>query len=526
MDADVIIIGAGLAGMMGARAACEQDAKVLLLTRKAVGLATNSAISNGAFAGPTSSYGPDEYIRDTLLIGKMLNSVPHLEVAARGIGPAMDFLRSVGCHITATHGHYTVKPSRPDVIPGLTLVKTIAEGLKGSNGLTVQTGFHVTEILKHEDQTCGVEGIDMAGRKMKLYAPAVVLATGGAGAIYLHNDNQKSALGQGYAMALRAGLELRDMEFVQFYPFVLAEPGLPSLLLYPPIPKNARLINAAGEDLAEKYGMMDLNDMILKKRDDLSALLYEATLTGPVYMDYRGVPSASWAHPPLAMLGKLKFDFQNRPFAVAPAAHFFMGGVRTNPETQTELPGLFACGEVAWGLHGANRRGGNALAECMVFGRIAGTHAAHWGLTHPLTAPIKTAHASKHWASNGSSSRALLRPLGRKVREIAWNHAGVVRSEEGLQGGLALLRKIEATIIKVEPGTVTERVQREDQLSTCLVLRAIFTASLTRQESLGSFKRKDFPDEQDHSSYGNSCIRYDAEHDRFSVTFAANATCL
>jgi len=310
------------------------------------------------------------------------------------------------------------------------------------------------------------------------------------------------------------------MEFVQFYPFVQAEPGIPSILLYPPVPKSARLINAAEEDLAAHYGLGNLNDMILKRRDDLSVLLHEAMLAGPVYMDYRRVPSESWRRPPLAMLAKLKFDFKNKPFAVAPAVHFFMGGIRTTADAQTQLPGLFACGEVAWGLHGANRRGGNALAECTVFGKIAGTHAAQWGLSHPLPRARTEAHANSQ-ASGPTPTGASLRQLGRQIRDIAWNHAGVVRTGQGLRTGLTLLRKTEADIRAFEPRSVVETIDRSDQLGACLVLRTIFTASLARQESLGSFKRKEFPVEQEQSRYGNSFIRYDAGTDRISVSFSS-----
>lgn len=523
MDADVIVIGAGLAGIMGAKAACDRGAKVLLLTYRTVGLATNSAISNGVFAGPTASYAADAYIQDTFLIGKKLNSLPHIEAVARGIGPAMAFLRSAGCHITETHGYYLVQPSRPDVIPGVTLMKTLAANVKGSQGLTVRAGFYVADILSHEGRVWGVRGIDKGGDAMTFCAPAVILAGGGAGAIYLRNDNQKRALGQGYAMALRAGLELRDMEFVQFYPFVQAEPGLPSMLLYPPVPKNARLIDAQGENLAARFGMGNLNDMILKKRDDLSALLHEALLAGPIYMDYRDIPAADWEHPPLAMLAKLKFDFRNKPFAIAPAVHFLMGGIRTDPGTQTQMPGLFACGEVAWGLHGANRRGGNALAECVVFGQIAGTQAARWASTHRMSESTPSgAQAPDNGVPCGPSAMAPLRQLGRQLREVAWADAGVVRSGQGLRTGSASLRKIEADIQGIEPGTADESFKKADLLAAALVLRAIFAASLGRQESLGSFKRQDFPEEMESSRYGNSCIRYDAATDRMSVTFTGN----
>lgn len=519
MNADVIIIGAGLAGIIAARSALEQGAKVLLLARKTVGLASNSAISNGVFTGPTSSYTVDAYMQDTFFTGKKLNNFDHLKVAAQGIGPAMNFLRDAGCKIIETHGHYIVKPSRPDVIPGLTLMKNVAASVKGLQGLTVQVGFHATDIIKHNGRVLGIRGLDKAGRNVKLYAPSVILACGGAGAIYLRNDNQKRALGQGYAMALRAGLELRDMEFVQFYPFVLAENRIPSMLLYPPVPKGARLINAKGEDLAAKYGLGSLNEMILKKRDDLSALLQDEMLSGSVYMDYRDVSTASWAHPPLAMLGKLNFDFKHKPFAVAPGAHFFMGGIQTDPETQTELPGLFACGEVAWGLHGANRRGGNALTECMVFGQIAGLRAARWGLSHPLLGHSELKYQSNHQIIGHASSLSLLRIFGRKIRELAWTHAGIRRSGEYLRTGLEMLREIETNIKGIEPATVAEFTKKEDQLGACLVLRAILVASLARQESVGSFKRKDFPEEQDQSIYGNSCVRYNVATEQVSVSF-------
>jgi len=521
VDADVIIVGAGLAGLMGAVTAAEKGAKVLVLTRKAVGMASNSCISNGVFAGPTRGYPPETYIEDTFAIGKRLNSLVHIETVARNIGPAISFLQDAGCRLTEHNGHYSVAPARPDVIAGVTLMKTITDGLKGVPNLKVRAGFHVTDILIHHGRACGVDGMDHGGRKRRIHASAVILASGGAGAAYLRNDNQKRALGQGYAMALRAGLELRDMEFVQFYPFIHAEPGVPAMLLYPPLPEQARLIDAAGIDLAEKYGLGDLNDLILKKRDGLSAMLHREMCSGPVYMDFRGVPATGWAKAPLAILAKLKFDFRGRPFAVAPGVHFFMGGIATDVQAHTGLPGLFACGEVAWGLHGANRRGGNALAECMVFGPIAGSQAARWAKTHPLPESAVQANEDSGRLFGSASALARLRELGRRMRQVAWDHAGLVRTQEDLSKGLESLRTIEEDTRHIKAGSIEEYIKRWDQLGACLVLRAIFTASLARKESIGCFARKDFPQVQEQSAHGNSSIRYDAASDRISVIFNA-----
>jgi aspartate oxidase len=200
---------------------------------------------------------------------------------------------------------------------------------------------------------------------------AVILSAGGAGAIYRRNDNQRSILGDGYALALRAGLPLFDLEFVQFYPFVLGEPRLSSFLLYPPYSKEVRLFNEKGEDLLEQFSFRgDLNQAIVAQRDRLSIALYHASQNGDVFFDLTQVPEGEWEHYPLNFLKKSKFPFRDRPFLVSPAVHFFMGGVEIDEKAATSLPGLFAAGEVVWGIHGANRLGGNALTECAVFGAI------------------------------------------------------------------------------------------------------------------------------------------------------------
>ncbi|MCJ8502979.1 FAD-dependent oxidoreductase [Desulfatitalea alkaliphila] len=519
MDADVIIIGAGLAGIMSAHAACEQGARVLLLSRKAVGLAGNSAISNGIFAGPTRDYPPDAYVRETIAIGAGLNSRSHVETVAREIGPVIDRLRAAGCAVAERRDHYMVPPERPDRIPGMTLMQRMAASVKGLPGLTVRTGFHVLDIVTREGRVQGVTGIDKQGRGRVLCAPAVILACGGAGALYRRNDNQKRAWGQGYAMALRAGLELRDMEFVQFYPFVHAQPGVTPILLYPPLPTNARLIDESGQDVATRWGLGNLNALILKKRDELSALIHKEMEKGPIYMDYRDVPPAEWERPPLAMLQKLRFDFRSKPFAVAPAVHFCMGGIPTAPDAQTALPGLFACGEVAWGLHGANRRGGNALSECLVFGQMAGTRAASWGLSNPLPDATTGEAPPDPPRSDNEAENSRLRALGKDLREVAWRHAGIVRHAEGMEKGMERLGQIQSDLNATTPTTLDGTIKRWDLLGGCLVLRTILATGIARRESLGSFKRRDFADTPAQSRFGNSAARCDGANGRIAVTF-------
>jgi len=195
-----------------------------------------------------------------------------------------------------------------------------------------------------------------------------------------------------------------------------------------------------------------------------------------------------------------------------------MGGIRIDESGQTALPGLFACGEVAWGLHGANRMSGNALMECVVFGRIAGRGAARYALNYPTSLP-DLKELSKGFSYDPSSSQGTQRKLQRRIREIAWRCAGVVRSEKGLREGLAEVKKLEIELKGIAPHTVHDRKLKQDLMGATFVLKAVLYASVSRKESRGSFIREDFPQQDDLNWRKNSCLTYDWEDDRFSVSY-------
>ncbi len=513
---DVIIIGAGLAGMIAACAAEAEGARVLLLDRSALGLGTNSALSNGVFAGPTADYSEDQYVEDTLRIGRGLNRRSWVEQVAREAPRAIGSLISFGLEIKPSKDHFSVQSTPPGTIPGVTLVRRIAEKVTSRQRIRVITGLQVTEILTEDHRAIGVRGFDDQGEDQAMMAPAVILAAGGFGAVYQRNDNQKSTLGQGYALAARSGLDLWDMEFVQFYPLVLAQPGLPSMLLYPPYPREARLVNQAGQDLLEKFGIQSLHEAIMQLRDAFSVKLFEEIESGTVYLDYRKVPNESWNRFPLTLLSRLRYDFHNNPFAVAPAAHFCMGGLRTDELGRTDLPGLLACGEMVWGLHGANRRGGNALTECLVSGGLAGSQAAREALSAP-SRPKGRPPAGDGFAYSTVSAFGDIRDLHETLKDIAWRQAGVIRSRNGLTEGLTRLQKLEGCLDRVKPGAVPERKRLEDLRSAVLVTRAILTAGLAREESRGSFIREDFPNEDNLRWRKNSRLTYLPEKNDFQI---------
>ncbi|MFH1057956.1 MAG: FAD-dependent oxidoreductase, partial [Pseudomonadota bacterium] len=372
----VVIIGAGLAGISAALTALESGAAVLMLDRGGLGLGTNSALANGVFAGPTRVYAPEQYLVDTLAVGKDLNRRELLEVAAARACEALAFLAPHGLDLAEGPAAYSYRSPRPDVFRGAEMMRALAAALRGRPGFSFRGGFQVRNLVVEDGRLAGLEGWDRAGRLVLIPAATVILATGGAAAIYARNDNQKSTLGQGWLLAARAGLALMDLEFVQFYPLVMDQPGLPQVMLYPPYPKAAKLVDAQGHDVAAAHGLKDLDQAISLLRDAFAALVYRASQAGPVYMDYTAVPESAWADYPMALFTHLRHDFRRTPVRVMPGAHFCMGGARIDPAARTDLPGLLACGEAAWGLHGANRRGGNALTECAVFGRVAGQTAA------------------------------------------------------------------------------------------------------------------------------------------------------
>jgi succinate dehydrogenase/fumarate reductase flavoprotein subunit len=499
---DVIIIGGGLAGMVAADAACGQGARVLIVDRSTLGMGTNTALSNGVFAGPTAGYNAATYLADTHRIGKEIGCGWMAKRVAADIGEGIEWLRRIGIEMVEKKDHYFVATDLNDPFPGAHLARLVAAYIRQRPGVSFRGGTQVQRLVVEEGRVVGIFGHDHQGKSVAVQAGAVVLATGGAAAIYLRNDNQKSTLGQGYALALNAGLALWDMEFIQYYPIVMAQDRLPAMMLNSPHPEGSRIINAAGEDIAEKYGIADLNDAIRNRRDWLSAVLFEETRNGEVFMDYRAVADRHWERHPLVLLKDRRFDFRNRPVAISPAAHYVMGGVRIDETGQTEVKGLFACGEVVWGLHGACRKGGNALSECLVFGRLAGRHAAWCAKTGYGKAWPDMAPAMRNASGEGDP-----RALKKEIQALAWRCAGVVRDEDGLAEGLAEIERITRQIQKLPRDTVKDLRAAMDLDGMVRILGCILAASRMRKESRGCFLRNDCPAQNDSQWLKNSCVK-------------------
>ncbi len=239
MKNHVIIVGAGLAGMAAAISANNEGASVTLIDRGSIGLGTNSALAGGQFTGPTFLHSPEEFIRDTLEVGRGINRESLIRLVASKASEGFDFLREIGLNLAETPTAFRIQSSSPEIIPGVTLVKKVAEKVRKLKNIQISTGFYVTEIITDNGQALGINGFDKEGKNRTIRGDSTVIATGGAGAIYSKNDNQKTIMGQGYHLAAKAGLELWDMEFVQCYPLSFQNSHLPAMLVYPPYPHEA-----------------------------------------------------------------------------------------------------------------------------------------------------------------------------------------------------------------------------------------------------------------------------------------------
>ncbi|MCB2227361.1 MAG: FAD-binding protein [Desulfarculaceae bacterium] len=506
---DVAIIGAGLAGILAAATAAEAGASVLLIDRGGVGLGTNSAMSNGFFCGPGDDYSVEQYVADTIDTGRGLNRRSYVERVGHGARPAMEHLAKLGVELAPMRRMYSAPTPRQDVIRGVGLMDALAKSLRGRAGITALTNFQVRRLLRDGKRVAGLEGLDAKGQVRRMAAKAVVLACGGAGAVYAVNDNMKAITGQGYSLAASAGLPLMDLEFVQFYPLVLVEPGLPPVMLYPPYPPGSRLLNHAGQDILSRHGLDDVNLAIQSLRDKLSIIIAQEASAGPVRMDFTQVAAEHWDRYPLGLLSHMSFDFKKQGVAVMPGAHFCMGGVEVDSQGATALSGLFACGEMVWGLHGANRRGGNALTECLVSGRLAGRGAAQYAQGADAPQPVGDEAAPPRLTPSGEGNP--LRRLRDRLREITWQRAGIMRTAEDLTRGQEELSAWANELAHAKPATLRQEWLRWDLECGGRFVAGVLAGSLARQESRGALLRQDHPEQDDESWKVNSRLELGPE---------------
>jgi len=511
---DVLVIGAGGAGMNAAMAAKKEGTKVLLIAKTPIGKSTCTYLSGGAFSLAAEGVAKEDHFQVTMKIGKEINDRRLVDTFVDEAPERVRELERLGMPGEWHKGRFVCLGKAPAW--GAPMARVLARQVV-KEGIKAIPWVMVTELLLQEGEVIGALAFDFRqGKTMKFLAKAVVLANGGGGALYRRHDNPVRMTGDGYALSYRAGCTLRDMEFVQFNPIGTAVPGKPAFLLAVSLADAARIVNSAGEDIIGKYGITE-KPVAARSRDSFSIAIFLEEAEGrEVFMDLRGLTKETWPKDNMARsLQKMLFEnfsCAEKPLQISGMCHFFMGGICIDQNGATEIGGLFAAGEVVGGVHGANRMGGNALGEILVFGRRAGLSAAHFARKRTLN-PSRKSDFRRPMVVSGKGegpTEKSLKPkdIRKAIGQILWEQGGILREESGMIEALETLARIrdrDLPKVKLEnPKEVLENLEVENALS---VGEMILRSGLLRKESRGSHFRRDYPQTDDRNWKGNIFLK-------------------
>ena len=511
---DVLVIGGGGAGMQAALSAREEGAEVLLVSKTPIGKSTCTQLSGGAFSVAAGGFSESAHFDATLRTGRGLNRKEFVRTVVAEAPERIRELERLGLSGEWRTGRFTTRGKAPSW--GTPLVEVLKETAQ-SRGISLLPWVMIFALVKEGERVVGALGFNFrTAQEIGFAAKAVVLSNGGGGALYPRNDNPVRATGDGYALAYEAGCNLRDMEFVQFIPEGLAEPGKPGFLLAPTFADTGLVLNSRGEDVLKKYNITD-RPVAVRCRDIFSqAIASEEEEGNEVYLDLRALTDETWPKDNMARsqrdLLRRNLSCQEKKLRISPTCHFFMGGVGTDLNGNTGVPGLFAAGEVVGGLHGANRMGGNALSEIFVFGHRTGREAGKWIKENPWREnPEKKVLRDFQIAAHKLESASKGVPpceLRKKFGKILWDKAGIIRDRSGLQSAIESFTKIRReNLPEARTGTPKEILEKLEMENALLIGEMISRSALLREETRGAHYRKDFPNPDDLKWKGNIFLK-------------------
>ncbi len=518
---DVLIIGSGAAGLRAALAASE-SANVTLITKANLKESNTLYAQGGIAVAMNIDDTVDLHVEDTCSAGCGLCDVDVVEtMVSEGI-PRVKELLGWGANFdwegalprfTQEAAHSRKRIVHKGDATGRETTDVLVQRVLNTDRIRVISDAFAVDLLtdtlsvsKDDKVTCYGASAIVAGELICLYAKATILATGGLGRLYPCTSNPEVATGDGFAAAWRAGCEMIDMEFVQFHPTTLFLDGAPNFLISEAVRgEGGRLINIRGERFMDKYherGELAPRDVVSR------AIQNEMFLTNfpCVYLDITHKPADFILErfPTISSTTeRYGLDISIDLIPVRPGAHFMMGGVRTNSDTETNIAGLYACGEVACtGVHGANRLASNSLLECLVFGVRAGNNAAAYAKSQTSLSPpsISIPDCQSTTLIDGINDDTIV-AIKDAIRETLWENVAIERDGEGLDLTLSDLDEI-GTEIGVLPSSSmplhTTDVGLCESINMLNVAWLITHAAWLRTESRGAHYRADFPDQDDN----------------------------
>ena len=512
-DCDAVVVGAGVAGLAFALS-LPTSWRVALLTKGRLGESNTRWAQGGISAaiGPDDS--PDLHEADTLIAGAGLSDVDAVHELVQGAGAAVDWLVEIGAEFDrddatgaillgreAAHSRRRVLHAGGDAT-GAEVERALVAKVRTLPNVAVHEGAFAVDLVVEDGRCTGLLTL-IDGRPARLSAPVVAIAAGGAGRLWATTSNPPAATADGLAIALRAGAAVADLEFVQFHPTVLALTWSASFLISEAVRGEGAYLR--GRDGA-RFMLAEHPLGELAPRDVVARGIQRQLLEhGPdsAFLDLRHLDADAMRRRFPTIVSQLKelgLDLATDLIPVAPAAHYFMGGIVAATAGETTLPGLLAIGEAACtGVHGANRLASNSLLEGLVFGRKAAARATELATTSPQGRPSLV----------GSVARDNDRDVAADPRRAALQEAmsrwvSVVRDAEGLTEAISTLDKLSSPSIAEKtplpvgrsagpprPAFSAAHWETENML---LAARSIAQAALLREESRGGHFRSDFPE--------------------------------
>ena len=526
---DILVVGSGAAGMYAAISASRDGADTVLVDKSLIGRGGATIMAQMTVAAAIGEQEPDHWthhLQDTIKSGRRLCNE---ELAAALCEEAPARIRELedwkigwareGIRIkqVMAPGHNVERCVYVDFLnTGPAVAKTLRTQVGRQDHLRRAGELAITNVVVEEGQVVGAVGLNLGtGEAVGIDAKAVILAAGGLTRLYRRNSASVNMGGDAYALALRAGAGLIDMEFVQFFPIGHLAPRMVGMdpIMWDPFryKLGGRLLNGDGEEFVQNYGHAEATDKYTAPRDVVSyAILQEVAAgrgspAGGAFLSFEHISETELRQafgPVIDRLAANDIDLTKRSIEVAPIAHYHMGGVRVDARMETEVSGLFAAGEAVGGANGANRLSGNALSEAFVFGERAGRFAAAyvtgrqsaWSEEAARTA-LDEIEASRNVAVRGTGPG--LAGMLVELQELMWRDAGLLRTQGGLDKALARIREMRSEIGD-HPSQSDHRfalLMQDwfDLRNSLLVAEVIVLGAQIRTESRGAHQREDFP---------------------------------
>jgi len=541
LPTDVLVIGSGGAGMYAAIEAARRGARVILADRSLIGRGGATVMAQMTVAVGLEEDGldhPEHHYADTLAAGRGLcdPAIARLlceegparirEMDAWGVGWA----RENGAYKRAfAPGHDRPRCVYVDFLnTGPAVSKTLRTQLNRIPEIRRIGDVLVTALALRDGNCVGATALHLtSGQPVSIAAGATIVATGGLTRMYRRNSASANMMGDGYALALAAGAELIDMEFVQFFPIGHLAPRLVGVdpIMWDPFryKLGGRLLNGRREEFIHNYGSQDAGRYIVTRDVATYAIVKEVEAGrgsphGGAYLSFEHCAEAELraaGGPVIDRLAANGIDLTRQAVEVAPIAHYHMGGVRVDASMATRVPGLYAAGEAVGGANGANRLSGNAITEALVFGRVAGASAAACAARYGARVDGAAFAAETERLQQGRGAvdfnpAAMVEQLQSTLQD----EVGPFRSEAGLARALEALRALRAELDRVKPGAGkvydTALADWLDLQTMTRVGECVAAAALARTESRGAHQREDFPGIDDAWCV-NQVLRFEGE---------------